>query len=260
MLADIVPIILCRNEEANIGRAVDGLEWARRVIVLDSRSTDDTRRIAQARPNVEWHEREFDNHANQSNHALKLAGNCPWVLFMDADYVVTPALQAELSKLRPPDDVVGYYSRFRYRVRGRLLRGALYPPRLCLFRPSAGSYVQKGHTQMLKINGSLAQLAEPLIHDDRKPEATFWGRQSRYAQLEAGYLAGTRWSDLGASQKVRRLLFIAPWLVPVYALLFRGVAFDGIAGLRYAWERAIAETLIAKALLRVYLTRATQQE
>jgi glycosyltransferase involved in cell wall biosynthesis len=252
MLAEITPIILCRNEEANIGRTLDGLIWAQRVIVLDSQSTDRTRQIAMSRANVEWHEREFDNHSNQSNHALGLAADDPWVLFMDADYVVTDALQAELSTLRASDDLVGYYNHFRYRIRGRLLRGALYPPRICLFRPSAGRFVQTGHTQVLKIDGPIGRLVEPMIHDDRKPESTFVARQSRYASLEARYLAETPLSALSWSQKVRRLLVVAPWLVPLYALLFRGAAFDGVPGVRYVWERAIAEALIARALFREY--------
>jgi hypothetical protein len=46
---------------------------------------------------------------------------------------------------------------------------------------------------------------------------------------------------------------VAPWLVPLYALLAKGGLRDGRRGLRYAAERAIAETFIARALLRAYL-------
>ena len=127
MLTEIVPIILCRNEEANIGRALEALSWAGRVVVLDSGSTDATRAVALEHANVDWHERQFDNHANQSNHALALASASPWVLFMDCDYIVTAAAREELAALRPSEHIVGYWSRFRYQLRGRLLRGALYP-------------------------------------------------------------------------------------------------------------------------------------
>jgi len=257
MLTEIVPIILCRNEEANIGRALEALSWAGRVVVLDSGSTDATRAVALEHANVDWHERQFDNHANQSNHALALASASPWVLFMDCDYIVTAAAREELAALRPSEHIVGYWSRFRYQLRGRLLRGALYPPRICLFRPSAGRYYQKGHTQMLDIMGPVGQLAAPLIHDDRKPESEFVARQRRYAALEARHLSSVRFGNLSWSQRVRRLMVIAPWLVPLYALLVRDTGFDGVAGWRYAWERAIAEQLIARELWRITFSRGS---
>ena len=46
MLAEIVPVILTWNEAANIGRALAALRWAKRVVVLDSGSSDASRRIA----------------------------------------------------------------------------------------------------------------------------------------------------------------------------------------------------------------------
>jgi len=195
--------------------------------------------------------------ANQSNHALALASASPWVLFMDCDYMVTAAAREELAALRPSEHIVGYWSRFRYQLRGRLLRGALYPPRICLFRPSAGRYYQKGHTQMLDIMGPVGQLAAPLIHDDRKPESEFVARQRRYAALEARHLSSVRFGNLSWSQRVRRLMVIAPWLVPLYALLVRDTGFDGVAGWRYAWERAIAEQLIARELWRITFSRGS---
>jgi hypothetical protein len=50
------------------------------------------------------------------------------------------------------------------------------------------------------------------------------------------------------------MLIIAPWAAPAFALFGKGVIFDGIPGLKYAWERAQAESFIAGALLRQMLT------
>ena len=58
------------------------------------------------------------------------------------------------------------------------------------------------------------------------------------------------WKSLRLTDRIRRVVVIAPWLVPFYTLFVRGVILDGMAGWRYAMQRAYAETLIARALLR----------
>ena len=45
MIEDITPIVITYNEEANIARTLDRLTWARRIVVIDSGSTDETSEI-----------------------------------------------------------------------------------------------------------------------------------------------------------------------------------------------------------------------
>lgn len=249
-LADIVPVVLTWNEAPNIARTLEGLRWARRVVVLDSGSTDGTEHLARAFPNVDWHVRAFDDHAAQCNHALDhLVGDAPWVLYLDADYGVTPAFAAELAALQPGPEVAGGRAGFRYCVGGTPLRGALYPPRIVLFRRDRGRYVQEGHAQDLKLDGEVVELRTPLLHDDRKSWARFMANQRRYAVLEADWLRSRPWSQLRWADRARRLVVVAPWLAPLVALA-RGAVFDGLAGWRYARERAVAEWLIARELAR----------
>jgi glycosyltransferase involved in cell wall biosynthesis len=252
-LSKILPVILTWNEAPNIARTLDGLRWAQRVVVLDSGSSDDTQALAIGYPNVAWHVRAFDDHAAQCNHALDaLADAAEWVLFLDADYVVQPAMAVELALLEPPSMVSGYRAGFRYCVAGRPLRGALYPPRIVLFRRAHGRYVQEGHAQVLQLNGAVRELTTPILHDDRKAWPRFIANQQRYATLEAAWLRAQRWSALGWPDRLRRLLVIAPWAAPLVALA-RGAVLDGGAGWRYAWERCVAEWLISRALLRQLL-------
>lgn len=249
MNASILPVILTLDEAPNIARALEALRWAPRVVVLDSGSTDATEALARGFPNVDFKVRAFDSHAAQCNYALdELAGETAWLLFLDADYVLTPGLVAELHALAPPPGVAGYRARFRYCIDGRPLRGALYPPRVVLFRRGAGRFVQRGHTQLLEITGEVRDLVQPILHDDRKPWPRFLANQRRYAALEADWLASQPLSALRWPQRARRLLVVAPWLAPLVALA-RGAVFDGRAGWRYAWERCVAESLIARELL-----------
>jgi glycosyltransferase involved in cell wall biosynthesis len=46
MLDEITPLIITHDEAPNIARTLDKLVWARRIVVIDSGSTDDTVRIA----------------------------------------------------------------------------------------------------------------------------------------------------------------------------------------------------------------------
>lgn len=257
MLAEIVPVILSWNEEANIGRVLAALRWAQRVVVLDSGSSDATRAIATGFANVDWQERAFDSHAVQCNYALdQLVGDPAWVFFMDADYIVTDELRAEMAGLTPADDISGYRIPFRYCIDGVPLAGTLYPPRVSLFRPGRGRYVQEGHAQLLEVQGRVLDLSAFMLHDDRKPRARFIANQHKYARLEAAWLRSKRWVDLRWADRARRMLVIAPWLAPLMAYTVRGVWRNGRAGLKYIGERALAETLIAWELLRSFFRRA----
>ena len=53
MIEDITPIIITYNEEANIARTLDRLIWARRILVIDSGSTDGTLDIIRSYPRAE---------------------------------------------------------------------------------------------------------------------------------------------------------------------------------------------------------------
>ncbi|HET7845166.1 MAG TPA: glycosyltransferase family 2 protein [Xanthomonadales bacterium] len=256
MLDQITPVVLTWNEAANIGRTLAALSWANRVVVLDSGSNDETERIARSHPNVDWHVRPFDDHATQSNFALdNLLGGAPWTMFLDADHVLTPELVAEIASATPPVPTSGYYGRFRYCVEGRPLRGTLYPPRVVLFRPERGRFEQEGHAHWLRLRGSIGELRGWALHDDRKPRADFVATQRKYARMEARWLASQPFGSLSRADRARRLLVVAPWAAPLFALFLRGVVLDGFAGWRYAAERALAESFIARELLALYFRK-----
>jgi glycosyltransferase involved in cell wall biosynthesis len=254
VLDEITPIVLTFNEAPNIGRTLRLLEWARAVVVFDSHSTDETPAIAAGFRNVRFRRRPFDTLAGQWNAALLDPEiEAEWVLALDADYVVSPALVAELAALSPPPSVAGYRAHFEYAIAGAPLRGSLYPPHVVLFRRARGHYVQDGHAYRLVLDGEVADLREKIVHDDRKPLAHWLASQRKYARQEAERLRSLPWSGACTRDRVRKALVVAPWLVPLYALLAKGGLRDGRRGLRYAAERAIAETFIARALLRAYL-------
>ncbi|MES3001699.1 MAG: glycosyltransferase family 2 protein [Pseudomonadota bacterium] len=243
-------LILTWNEEANLARTLDALRRFPRVVVLDSGSTDATQAIAAAHPNVRIAMRAFDSHSAQWNHGLQgCAIAAEWVLALDADYVLSGALVDEIAALAPPDDVSAYQASFRYCVNGEPLAGSLYPPVRVLFRREGASYIQDGHTQRLVCQGRTAPLREPVLHDDRKPFSAWLASQDRYARLECELLRATPWSRLGWRDRLRRMVVVTPWLVPLYCLTIGKGFMDGRRGLFYALQRGIAEALLSARLV-----------
>lgn len=255
-LNEITPVVLTYNEAPNIGRVLARLNWAERVVVLDSFSTDETESIAAGYPNVTFRQRCFDTHANQWNFGLRETGiSTPWVLALDADYVLPDGFVEELISLDPSDEVAGYEARFRYCIDGLPLRGAAYTPVTVLFRRDRAVYGQVGHTQRVRVEGKVRPLDTPIHHDDRKPLERWFASQLKYMQLEAEVLRNTPLGKLDLPDKVRRLILIAPLAMFVYCLLVKLAILDGRRGLLYACQRAVAETILSLFLLQAMLKR-----
>ncbi len=251
MLEQITPLILTYNEAPNIGRVLDRLTWARRVVIVDSFSVDETEAIAKRYSNVTFVQRGFDSHANQWNFGLNETGiDTEWVLSLDADYVLPDAFLREVRALSPSNDDAGYRANFRYCIEGIPLSGTVYTPVTVLFRRSQATYEQQGHTQRLRIPGKVSSLIAPINHDDRKPLQRWFASQIKYMQLEAQVLFGTPMKMLDVPDKVRKLVFIAPLAMLVYCLVVKRTLLDGKRGVFYACQRAIAEGILSLFLLQ----------
>jgi len=239
-------LILTYNEVPNIGRTLDALARFPEVVVLDSGSTDGTLDIVTRHANARAAIRPFDSHAVQWNHGLTSCGLArPWVLALDADYIVSPALVDEIASLRPAEGVGGYRVAFRYCVDGRPLSGSLYQPHVALYRRDRASYVQGGHTQRVVIDGRIEDLTGRIDHDDRKPLSRWLASQQRYAKLEADYLLAARRADLGRADRIRLLGWPAPPLVFLHTLIVKRCILDGWPGWLYVLQRTLAEAMIA---------------
>jgi glycosyltransferase involved in cell wall biosynthesis len=251
-LDDITPLILTWNEAPNLGRTLARLAWAREVVIVDSGSTDGTQQIAARHPGARVLERAFDDHTSQWNFGLA-AVTTPWVLALDADYVLGEGFETEV--VVRDDAVDAYEAAFRYCVFGRPLRGSLYPPRALLFRRDRCRYVQDGHTQRLQVSGALGRLQTRVDHDDRKPLSRWLSAQDKYAVLEVDKLLATDPATLGLPDRLRRTGWAALPAVLVHTLLVKGVLFDGWRGGYYALQRLLAEILLALRLLERRLNR-----
>lgn len=254
MLNDITPLILTFNEVPNLRRTLEKLSWAKEVLVLDSFSTDETLDIARSFPTVRIVQRPFDTFAGQCNFGLQQI-TTPWVLSLDADYVLTDGFRDELAALKPDNATAGFKAAFTYCVFGRELRASLYPPRTVLYRRERACYEDEGHGHRVRIEGGVAALRSRIFHDDRKPLDRWLGEQNRYMIREAAELLATPMGELNFQDRLRRRIVIAPWLVFFYTLLAKGLILDGWPGWFYVLQRTYAELLLSLRLLEHKLNR-----
>ena len=192
----ITVIVLTRDEEANLPACLDSVAgWVQRIVVVDSGSVDRTCELARA-GGAEVLEHPFESHTAQWRWALdQVAGSADWVLGLDADQSVTPALRTSLTTLFQARDGRleehhGFFVNRRQIFRGRWIRhGGYYPKYLLkLFRARA---VRLDPADLMDhhfhVHGPTARLKGDLIEQNRKEDdLSFWlQKHIRYAELLA---------------------------------------------------------------------------
>jgi len=212
--ADALPVsvvVPTYNEEANIGRCLEHLRDFAEVIVVDSGSTDSTRKIALSYGvkvlDFVW-DGKFPKKRNWCLQNYRFAN--PWVLFVDADEYVTNDFQTEISHVLPHTRHAGFWVNYQNYFMGRLLKHGDMFRKLSLFRIDAGEYERIDEDQWSNLdmeihehpvlNGSVGRIKSPIIHEDFKGLKAYISRHNEYSSWEA-----RRYFDLigrsGASSK-----------------------------------------------------------
>lgn len=157
-------LIPCYNEESNIRDCLESVKWAEEILLVDSFSTDRTLEIAKEYP-VRILQHEYINSAAQKNWAIPQVTH-EWVLIVDCDERVTPALKEEIEAvLNGPPDKDGYWIRRENYLLGKPVRHAGWGNDrvLRLFRKNAGRYQKKRvHAEIILDNAG--ELSGKLVH------------------------------------------------------------------------------------------------
>jgi glycosyltransferase involved in cell wall biosynthesis len=252
--AIITPLILTYNEAPNIGRTLNKLRWAKRIVIIDSFSTDETLSIIKEFPKAEVYQNKFISFADQCNFGLEKIKS-EWVLSLDADYVLDEAIVENILSLPlNPQQTAAYAASFKYAIFGKTVRGSLYPPRKVLYARNNAHYINDGHGHTVVIDGVVGTIGGFIHHDDRKPFSRWLASQDRYLKQEAEKLIKTPFSQLKSADKLRCLIVPAPFVVLFYCLILRGGILDGKHGWFYAMQRFIAEILLSIRLTELRLS------
>lgn len=254
-------VILTRDEAVNIGDCIASIATDD-VVVLDSHSIDDTCAIAIA-AGARVFKRVFDNYASQRNAALDLPGyRHPWVLMLDADERMTPALHAEIvAQLATTGPDVGMFRMRRQDMfLGRWLRRSSgYPTWFGRLLRLGSVRVEREINEEFCTSLKIGELENHIVHFPFNRGIAYWfERHNRYSTMEALALTQERsrpiaWRDLlsrdplarrKAAKQLAYRMPGRPRLIFLYLYVLRAGFRDGRPGLLFCRMRALYERMI----------------
>jgi len=218
-------VIITHNAARQLAGCLESVAFCNEVLVVDSGSTDDTVALAKAH-GARVIEQPWLGYGPQKHFAAQQAAY-DWVLCLDADERISPALRAGIeAALHAPQARVFEMARCN-RFMGRWLRhGEGYPDwSMRLFDRRAARWSDDPVHEKVLTSEKPARLAGDLLHDSAETLALYLDKQNRYTSLQAEKLfaEGRRASGL--------LLLASPLARFLKFYLFRLGFLDGRPGL-----------------------------
>lgn len=233
-------VIITLNEADDLPRCLRAVEWADEIVVVDSGSTDGTLELCRDHPQVRLVEQAFLGYGPQKRFAVARASH-DWILSLDADEVVTPALAGEIQSFlgtdaTPPAGAtltrrmvfLGRAFRHGRDARQRILR---------LFDRRQGEFTDDAVHEKVVVRGPTRALSGDLLHYSYRDLADYFDKFNRYTTLMAEKMDGQ-----GRRVGVPGIVLRPPWAFFQYYIL-RGNWRNGLPGFVYALLSALYKTV-----------------
>ncbi|WP_448189807.1 glycosyltransferase family 2 protein [Azospirillum sp. sgz301742] len=252
-------VVMTRDEAVNLPACLAELRRFAQVFVVDSASSDATPEIAAAWGATIVPFRWNGGYPKKKQWCLDhLPFAWDWVLYVDADERLTPALVDELAALMARGPACAAYAvEGRPVFLGRPLRFGARNAKLALLDRRRARFPEvpdldvasmwevEGHYQPV-VDGPVGRLRAPLRHADDKPLSAWFDRHNRYSDWEAALRADGRMAALiglesGRRRRLKRLLHalpLRPLAVFLHGYVLKLGFLDGAAGLHHALARA----------------------
>ena len=257
-MADLTTIILTYNEEKNIANAINSVKkLAKRIVVVDSFSTDKTIEIAKSL-GAEIIEHEFENQAKQFIYAINhLEIDTQWIMRLDADEIISKKASKEIEEIcffNKDTDINGIVVRFEVNFLGKKLRhGGIYPFRkMIIYKKDKGYMEDRAMDEHIVLNeGKSIELKHDSYHRDYKDLNAWIDKHNKYSsrEVEDYYLNNNQESkQLNKSAKIKRFIkFKIYYKLPLgtrahlyylYRYYFKFGFLDGKEGKIFAFMQA----------------------
>lgn len=260
-MSRISVLILTKNEAQDLPDCLKSVEWSDDIQVLDSESTDDTVKLAEKAAAIVT-VRPFDGYASQRNFGLNLTFKHDWLLILDADERITPALATEMLAFvkTAPLNVAGARMRRCDIWWGRWLKHAQISPFYVRLVRIARAHYEREINEVLVVDGDIVDLAMSFDHYPFSKGLDHWiSKHNVYSRMEAelivqGALIKPSWrialfgDDFSERRVHQKAIFYdlpaRPVIKFMYMLIVRQAFLDGLPGIRYAILQAIYEYFI----------------
>lgn len=176
-------IVIAHNEAANLGACLASVAFADEKIVLDGGSTDATVAIAGAHGAQVSVAADWPGFGPQKNRALALATG-DWVLSLDADERVTPALAAQIQRAMASGESEAFEMPRLTRFCGQWIHHCGWTPDhvLRLFRRGTARFSDDlVHERVLLQSGRPGRLTTPLLHESYPTPSHYWRKLEAYS-------------------------------------------------------------------------------
>lgn len=208
-MSSLAVLILTHNEEKHIGRALQAVApFCSEVFVIDSLSTDKTVEIARSFGATVL-SNPWSNYSRQFQWGLDNAPiTADWIMRLDADEVIEPALAKEISKKLPKLglDVAGVNLKRKHIFLGRWIRhGGRYPLILTrIWRKGQGRIEDRWMDEHIMVWGGRTVLFDAPFSDENLNDLGFFtDKHNKYATREAVDVLNQRY-ELFAQDEVLR--------------------------------------------------------
>lgn len=243
----ITVIVSVKNEELNLPNCLDKLNNFSEVIVIDSMSTDKTPEIVKSfnhkLVDFKWNGK-FPKKRNWTLRNVEIKND--WILFLDADEILTEEFIYEVSKTIKTTNHSGFWLNYNNFFMGKELKYGDKMRKLAFFKKGVGEYekIEEDSWSHLDmeihehpiITGTIGAIGKPIMHNDYKGLEHYIARHNAYSSWEANrYKTLTRHdkNELTFRQKVKYSLISSGFLPIIYftySFIFKLGFLDGVAG------------------------------
>ncbi len=181
-------LIITLNEAKQMKALLADLQFADEVVIVDSYSSDDTQEIVKEFANVRFIQNKFENYTHQRNFAISKAKN-NWILFLDADERLTPALKEEIIETIQTNNTYVAFLFFRtFMFKSQKLRfsGWQTDKIFRLFHKEYAQYTTERLVhEKLDVKGRIGVFKNPLIHFSYADYESYKAKMLSYGKLKA---------------------------------------------------------------------------
>ncbi|MBQ8444887.1 MAG: glycosyltransferase family 2 protein [Opitutales bacterium] len=178
-------VIVARNEEKNIRECLRSVSFAEEIVLVDDNSTDATPEIAKSFGAKVFCRAMAGDWGAQQTFAIGQATQ-PWILLLDCDERITPALAEEIRERVSSGEKFAYAIKRINHFKGiRVDHGVLRPDFVPRLMEREGSRVEGFVHPKIIFKAPLKRLREPMLHFTYEKWGAYLNKLEKYTRLAA---------------------------------------------------------------------------